>query len=54
MVGDDIDTDIGGAQRAGLKGVLVKTGKYLPHVASQSKITPYQTIESFNHIVEIL
>jgi phospholysine phosphohistidine inorganic pyrophosphate phosphatase len=30
MIGDDIDADIGGAQAAGLKGVLVKTGKFRP------------------------
>lgn len=28
MVGDDIENDVGGAQRAGLRGVLVCTGKY--------------------------
>ncbi len=28
MVGDDIENDIGGAQRAGLHGVLVCTGKH--------------------------
>ncbi len=28
MVGDDIDADVGGAQAAGLKGALVKTGKF--------------------------
>jgi len=26
MIGDDIDSDIGGAQKAGLKAVLVRTG----------------------------
>jgi phospholysine phosphohistidine inorganic pyrophosphate phosphatase len=30
MIGDDIETDVGGAQRAGLKGVLVRTGKFRP------------------------
>lgn len=30
MIGDDIRTDIEGAQRAGLTGVLVRTGKYSP------------------------
>lgn len=30
MIGDDVDTDVGGAQRAGLKGALVKTGKFRP------------------------
>ncbi|UCF45827.1 MAG: HAD hydrolase-like protein, partial [Myxococcales bacterium] len=31
MVGDDIRVDIGGAQDAGLAGVLVRTGKFRPH-----------------------
>lgn len=30
MIGDDIESDVGGAQRAGLRGVLVKTGKFSP------------------------
>jgi len=30
MVGDDIVTDVGGAQQAGLRGALVKTGKFWP------------------------
>jgi len=30
MIGDDIDVDVGGAQRAGLIGALVKTGKFRP------------------------
>jgi phospholysine phosphohistidine inorganic pyrophosphate phosphatase len=30
MIGDDIRADIGGAQAAELKGVLVKTGKFRP------------------------
>jgi phospholysine phosphohistidine inorganic pyrophosphate phosphatase len=30
MIGDDIEVDIGGAQRAGLKGALVRTGKFRP------------------------
>jgi HAD superfamily hydrolase (TIGR01458 family) len=28
MVGDDVEVDIGGAQKVGLKTVLVETGKY--------------------------
>ena len=28
MIGDDIQGDIGGAQRAGLRGLLVRTGKF--------------------------
>jgi len=30
MVGDDIESDIAGAQAAGLRAVLVKTGKFRP------------------------
>jgi phospholysine phosphohistidine inorganic pyrophosphate phosphatase len=30
MVGDDIETDIAGAQQAGLRGVLLRTGKFHP------------------------
>jgi ribonucleotide monophosphatase NagD (HAD superfamily) len=30
MVGDDIEVDVGGAQKAGLVGALVKTGKHRP------------------------
>jgi HAD superfamily hydrolase (TIGR01458 family) len=30
MMGDDIHADIGGAQAAGLKGILVRTGKFRP------------------------
>jgi phospholysine phosphohistidine inorganic pyrophosphate phosphatase len=30
MVGDDAEADVTGAQAAGLRGILVKTGKYRP------------------------
>jgi phospholysine phosphohistidine inorganic pyrophosphate phosphatase len=30
MIGDDIHADVGGAQAAGMQGVLVKTGKFRP------------------------
>lgn len=30
MIGDDVRADIGGAQAAGLRGALVKTGKFRP------------------------
>ena len=29
-IGDDVIGDVGGAQRAGLRGVLVRTGKFRP------------------------
>ncbi|MBB4196638.1 hydrolase [Rhodoblastus sphagnicola] len=30
MIGDDAEADIGGAMKAGLSGILVRTGKYRP------------------------
>ncbi len=46
MIGDDIRTDVGGAQNAGLVGILVKTGKYSPAVVEYSGITPDRIIDS--------
>ena len=46
MVGDDIESDVGGAQASGMKGILVKTGKYREAVAAASPVEPDATIES--------
>lgn len=46
MVGDDIDADVGGAQEAGLHGVLVKTGKYRETYSKLSAVNPDATIGS--------
>lgn len=54
MIGDDIDSDVGGAQQAGLKGVLVKTGKYRVEYATRSTIQPDQVLESVANLKELL
>lgn len=46
MVGDDIETDVGGGQAAGLMGVLVRTGKYRPQAAAQSQVKPDAELDS--------
>lgn len=46
IVGDDIDVDVSGGQRAGLKGILVRTGKYRQNHAESSSITPDLIIDS--------
>ena len=38
MVGDDAESDVAGAQRAGLRGVQVKTGKYRPGAAEEADV----------------
>lgn len=46
VVGDDIDSDIGGAQSAGLVGVLVRTGKFTERTLSASAVQPDAVIDS--------
>ena len=46
MIGDDIDGDIGGAQSAGIRGVLVRTGKYRREHVERSGVTPWRTVDS--------
>ena len=50
MVGDDAEADVAGAQAAGLKGVQVKTGKYL----SGTEGAPDLVVESFAGLPEML
>lgn len=40
MIGDDIESDVVGAQRSGLMGALVKTGKYRKETCLSSTVTP--------------
>ena len=46
MVGDDLWSDVQGAQRAGLMGWLVRTGKYREAALAESGIVPDQILES--------
>lgn len=50
MIGDDIDADIGGAQLAGLSGILVQTGKYRPAYVENSPIQPDAVIPSIANL----
>ena len=54
MIGDDIDVDIGGAQDAGLKGILVRTGKYRKNYTELSTITPDLIIDSVCELPNVL
>ena len=54
MVGDDIETDIGGAQRCGIRGILVRTGKYREEVLARSGIAPDLVIGSVTDLPDLL
>ncbi len=45
MVGDDIHADIDGAQAAGLKGALVRTGKFRP-ADLEGSVKPFVVLDS--------
>ena len=54
MVGDDVVNDVFGAQAAGLKGVLVRTGKYRPGDERRDDGRPDHVVESFAAVPELL
>lgn len=54
MVGDDIESDVGGAQKARMMGILVKTGKYRPELVKKSKIQPEVVIDSIAGLTKFI
>ena len=54
MVGDDIESDIGGALRAGLRAVLVRTGKFREERVRASGIQPTAVIDSVAELPGLL
>ncbi len=54
MIGDDVESDIGGAQQAGLKTVLVQTGKYREAFVKQTGIKADLVIPSVADLTDAL
>jgi HAD superfamily hydrolase (TIGR01458 family) len=54
MVGDDVEADVGGAQKAGMLGILVKTGKYRQELVKKSKIEPEVVIDSVAGLMKFI
>ena len=50
MIGDDLWSDVDGAQRAGLQGWLVKTGKFRPDVLEKSGVKPDRVLSSITDL----
>ena len=49
MIGDDVETDVGGAMAAGLPGILVRTGKYRRHAVT-TRVTPTAIVDSIKDV----
>lgn len=54
MVGDDVEADIAGAQRFGMRTALVRTGKFRPDDLERSGIAPDIVVNSIAELPEWL
>ena len=54
MVGDDIEGDIGGAQKIGMRTVLVRTGKFRPDDLEHTSIVPDGILSSIANLPDWL
>jgi phospholysine phosphohistidine inorganic pyrophosphate phosphatase len=54
MIGDDVVSDVGGAQNCGMTGVLVRTGKYRPSDEKHETIHPDVVVNDLAHAVNLL
>jgi HAD superfamily hydrolase (TIGR01458 family) len=54
IVGDDVETDVGGALGAGLSGILVRTGKYRDDALRDSGVEPTAVVDSIADVPGLL
>lgn len=54
MVGDDIVSDVGGAQKCGFQGVLVRTGKFRPSDEKHPEVKPDMIVNNLSHFADVL
>jgi HAD superfamily hydrolase (TIGR01458 family) len=54
MVGDDVEADVRGAKAVGLRGVLVRTGKFREETLSRAEPKPDAVVDSLADLPELL
>lgn len=54
MIGDDIEGDVGGAQQAGMRGVLVRTGKFREDLVRKSDVVPDLVMDSLGALSDAM
>lgn len=54
VIGDDLRDDIGGAQAAGIPGILVRTGKFLPGDEAHGNLHPACIADDFSAAVDLI
>lgn len=54
MVGDDLVSDVGGAQKSGIRGVLVRTGKFRLEDENHPVVKPDLVVDNLKGLVDII
>lgn len=54
MIGDDLESDIIGAQNAGIKAVLMRTGKFRQQDLDNSQVKPWKVLNSIAELCQFL
>lgn len=54
MIGDDIVGDVKGSQGAGLRGVLVRTGKFRPSDETHPQVKPDAIVNDLAQAVDLI
>ncbi|UXI19795.1 hypothetical protein NH340_JMT05737 [Sarcoptes scabiei] len=54
MIGDDITGDVKGAQDFGVRGVLVRTGKYTPSMEQHPSIKPDAIVDNLKEAIDLI
>jgi len=54
MVGDDLENDVLGAHRYGMKTILVRTGKFRPDDVERSRVQPDAIVSSIAQLPDWL
>ena len=54
MVGNDVSSDVGGGQAAGIRGVLVRTGKFRPADENHATVKPDLVVDNLSTLVDMI
>ena len=54
MIGDDLENDVGGAQTSGIRGILVRTGKYQPADELHDTIKPNLVVNDIDEAADAI
>ncbi|XP_065185247.1 phospholysine phosphohistidine inorganic pyrophosphate phosphatase-like [Sycon ciliatum] len=54
MIGDDLENDVGGAQAVGIRGVQVRTGKFMPRDEQNPNVTADGRVANLAEAVDVI